>query len=62
MKFLDSNRGPLGCETNALPLHYFYKDDMHFCQENIEWSGSGVEQKSGISHLFNLSKIDRAGF
>ena len=39
-----------------------YKDSMHFCQENIEWSGSGVEQKSGISHLFNLSKIDRAGF
>ena len=28
----------------------------------IEWSGSGVEQKSGISHLFNLSKIDRVGF
>ena len=35
---------------------------MYFCQENIEWSGSGVEQKSGISHLFNLSKIDCAGF
>ena len=27
-------------------------------QENIEQSGSGVEQKSGISHLFNLLKID----
>ena len=39
-----------------------YKDSMHFYQEDIEWSGSGVEQKSGISHLFNLSKIDRAGF
>ena len=35
---------------------------MHSCQENIEWSGSGVEQKSGISYLFNLSIIDRAGF
>ena len=35
---------------------------MHSCQENVEWSGSGVEQKSGISHIFNLSKIDRAGF
>ena len=32
---------------------------MHSSQENIEWSGSGVEQKSGISHLFKLSKIDR---
>ena len=39
-----------------------YKANMHSCQENIEWSGSGVEQKSGISHLFNLSKIDHAGF
>ena len=29
---------------------------------DIEWSGSGVEQKSGMSHLFNLSKIDCAGF
>ena len=71
MKFLDSNRGPVR------PMHYHctifkpeshwkkscgYKHSMHFCQENIEWSGSGVEQKSGISHLFNLSKIDRAGF
>ena len=35
---------------------------MHSCQENMEWSGSGVEQKSGISHIFNLLKIDRAGF
>ena len=24
MKFQGSNRGPLECETNALPLHYFY--------------------------------------
>ena len=73
MKFLGLNRGSLGCETNAQPLHYLlawvrwkkssvYKHSMHFCQENIEWSGSGVEQKSGISHLFNLSKIDCAGF
>ena len=39
-----------------------YKESIHFCQENIEWSGSGVEQKSGILHLFNLSKIDRTRF
>ena len=37
MKFLGSNQGPLGCETNV------YNYIMHFCQENIEWSGSGVE-------------------
>ena len=39
-----------------------YKWNIHFCQENIEWSGSGVEQKSGISHLFNLSNFDFLGF
>ena len=39
-----------------------YEQSMHICQENIEWSGSGVKQKSGISYLFNLSKIDCVGF
>ena len=29
---------------------------LHFCQQIIEWSGSGVEQKSGISQLFDLSR------
>ena len=74
MKFQGSNRGPLECETNALPLHYFYawaaqkkklsfyKCNIHFCQENIEWSGKGVEQKSGISHLFNLLNFEFLGF
>ena len=74
MKFQDSKRGPSECETNALPLHYFfslsraqkktcvYKQSIHFCQENIEWSGSGVEQKSGTKHLFNLSNFDFLGF
>ena len=39
-----------------------YKCNIHFCQENIEWSGNGVEQKSGISHLFNLSNFEFLGF
>ena len=39
-----------------------YKCNIHFCQENIEWSGSGVEQKSGISHLSNLSNFELLGF
>ena len=39
-----------------------YEQSIHFCQENIEWSGNGVEQKSGISHLFNLSKFEFLGF
>ena len=29
---------------------------------STEWSGSGVEQNSGVSQLFYLSKIDRVGF
>ena len=39
-----------------------YKEIVHFCLENIEWSGSGVEQKSGTSHLFNLSNFEFLGF
>ena len=39
-----------------------YKCNIHFCQEKIEWSGNGVEQKSGISHLFNLSNFEFLGF
>ena len=35
---------------------------LHFCQKIREWSGCGMEQKSGISQLFNLSKIDHVGF
>ena len=35
---------------------------MHFCEENVELRGNGVEQKNGMSHLFNLSKIDGARF
>ena len=73
MKFQGSNRGPLVCETNALPLHYFYawaaqqktcvyKRSMHFCQERVGWSGCGVEQKSGTLHLFNLSNFEFVGF
>ena len=39
-----------------------YKESIHFCQENIEWSGSGVEQKSGTSDLFDLSNFEFLGF
>ena len=76
MKFQGSNWGPKARETsasNALFLSLsratkklvFINGShklLHFSQQIIEWSGSGVEQKSGISHLFNLSKIDHAGF
>ena len=30
--------------------------------KRIEWSGSGVKQKSGTSHLFNLSNFEFLGF
>ena len=35
---------------------------LHFSQQIIEWSGSGVEQNSGISQTFNLLKLDHVGF
>ena len=69
MKFQGSNRGPLECETSATTALFLrlkktcvYKQSIHFRQENIEWSGSGVEQKSGTSHLFNLSNFEFLGF
>ena len=39
-----------------------YKQSIHFGQENVEWIGSGVEQKSVTSHLFNLSNFEFLGF
>ena len=57
------------CATTALFISLIWGrrkvvfiNRVHFCQENIEWSGSGVDQNSGMSHLFNLLKIDCAGF
>ena len=35
---------------------------LHFFQQIIEWSDRGAEQKSGISQLFNLLKIDLVRF
>ena len=69
MKFQGSNRGPSECETNTLPKPEphcqktcVYKEIIHFCLENIEWSDSGAEQKSGTSHLFNLSEFELLRF
>ena len=35
---------------------------LHFCWQIIEWSRSGVEQKSGKLQLFYLSKNDHVRF
>ena len=47
---------------NTTPVFSIYKQSMHSCQENEEWSGSGVEQKSGISQFLNQLRIDHVGF
>ena len=63
MKFLGLNQGPLYCDISfeawvEQKKSCVYKQIMHILQENLDWSGSGVEQKSGTSHLFNLSTFD----
>ena len=39
-----------------------YKYHTQFIEQIIGWSGRGVEQKSGISHIINLSNFDFLGF
>ena len=67
MKFLGLNQGPLDCDISfeawvEQKKSCVYKQIMHILQENLDWSGSGVEQKSEMSYLPNLSKIELAGF